>query len=120
MCRCGSISIWSGRRASKKWWARCALPTLRPRRFGLMLRCSVGWAKALLRRAHHQRKLHPAMPQYRRSRIEGSVYFFTVALADRKQRLLVDEIELLRKSYRAAQQRLPFETLAICILPDHL
>ena len=62
----------------------------------------------------------PAMPEYRRSRSEGSVYFFTVTLADRTQGLLVDEIERLRTAYRAAQQRLPFETVAICVLPDHL
>ena len=60
------------------------------------------------------------MPQYRRAKIEGSIFFFTVGLADRKQNLLVDEIERLRRSYRLAQQRRPFETVAICVLPDHL
>jgi putative transposase len=60
------------------------------------------------------------MPQYRRAKIEGSVFFFTVVLADRKSNLLIDEIERLRKSYRLVQQNLPFETVAICVLPDHL
>ncbi|MBR0829021.1 transposase [Bradyrhizobium manausense] len=57
------------------------------------------------------------MPQYRRA--TGKV-FFTIVLADRSSTLLVDEIDRLRKTYRAAQQRSPFETIAICILPDHL
>ncbi|CAM4038988.1 putative transposase [Ectopseudomonas alcaliphila] len=36
------------------------------------------------------------MPHYRRERIAGATYFFTVTLADRRSRLLVDEIALLR------------------------
>ena len=60
------------------------------------------------------------MPQYRRAKIEGSVFFFTVVLAERPSSLLFDEIERLRQSYRAVQQRRPFETIAVCILPDHL
>jgi putative transposase len=34
--------------------------------------------------------------------------------------LLVDNIERLRKSYRIVRERRPFETIAICILPDHI
>jgi hypothetical protein len=34
------------------------------------------------------------MPQYRRAR--GSVFFFTVALADRRSNLLVSEIDRFR------------------------
>ena len=60
------------------------------------------------------------MPQYRRAKIEGSVFFFTVVLAERPSNLLFEEIERLRQSYRAVQQRRPFETIAVCILPDHL
>ena len=60
------------------------------------------------------------MPEYRRAKIEGSVYFFTVVLEDRSSDLLVQEINRFREGYRAAQQKRAFETLAICILPDHL
>jgi putative transposase len=60
------------------------------------------------------------MPQYRRVKIEGNAFFFTVVLADRSSTLLVDEIDRLRDAYRTVQERRPFETLAICILPDHL
>jgi len=48
------------------------------------------------------------------------MFFFTVVLADRSSELLVEHIERLRQVYRAVQARLPFETNAICILPDHL
>jgi putative transposase len=60
------------------------------------------------------------MSQYRRAKIESSVFFFTVVLAKRPSNLLFEEIERLRQSYRAVQQRRPFETVAVCVLPDHI
>jgi putative transposase len=60
------------------------------------------------------------MPQYRRVKIEGSMFFFTVILADRSSRLLLDQIDHLRQVYRSVQLGRPFETVAICILPDHI
>jgi len=60
------------------------------------------------------------MPNYRRSRVAGGTWFFTVTLADRRSTLLVEQIDQLRAAYRAAQIRLPFHTNAICVLPDHL
>ena len=48
------------------------------------------------------------------------MYFFTVALADRSSTLLVSEIDRLRRAYRLVCDRYPFETIAICILPDHV
>ena len=60
------------------------------------------------------------MPRYLRAKIEGGIFFFTVALADRKSDLLVRHIDRLQHAYRVMEQRLPFETIAICILPDHL
>src|SRR5689334_9066245 len=60
------------------------------------------------------------MPQYRRAKINGSIFFFTVVLADRSSTLLVDETDRLRKVYRLVHERHPFETVAICILPDHI
>ncbi len=60
------------------------------------------------------------MSQYRRAKIKGGTFFFTVTLADRSSDLLVSEIDRLRSAYRVVQQRRPFETVAICILPDHL
>jgi putative transposase len=60
------------------------------------------------------------MSRYRRAKIEGGLFFFTVTLADRSSDLLVREIDRLRGTYREVKAKLPFETLAICILPDHL
>jgi putative transposase len=60
------------------------------------------------------------MPNYRRVRIESCVYFFTVVLADRESKLLLDEISRLRQCYRSVQRKMPFETIAICVLPDHI
>ena len=60
------------------------------------------------------------MSRYRRAKIEGGTYFFTVTLADRSSDLLVRHVDLLRQAYKSAQELYPFETLAICVLPDHL
>ena len=60
------------------------------------------------------------MSRYRRADVAGGLYFFTVNLADRRSRLLIDEIESLHQINRAVKQAFPFETIAICVLPDHL
>src|SRR5436190_691612 len=60
------------------------------------------------------------MSHYRRVKIEGGTFFFTLALANRSSGLLIQEINRLRHAYKVAQERLPFETVAICVLPDHL
>jgi putative transposase len=60
------------------------------------------------------------VPRYVRDFLPGATYFFTVTLADRRSGLLVQEIVRLRAAYAEACRRHPFETLAICVLPDHL
>ncbi len=60
------------------------------------------------------------MTEYRRCRIKGGCYFFTVNLADRKQTLLTEKIELLRESFRVVKEHHPFDIEAIVILPEHL
>jgi len=60
------------------------------------------------------------MSRYRRAKIAGGTFFFTVALADRTSDLLVRHIALLRHAYLRVQNARPFGTVAICILPDHL
>lgn len=60
------------------------------------------------------------MSNYRRSQVPRGTWFFTVTLADRRSQLLIDEIEWLRHAYGLTQRTRPFQTLAICILPDHL
>jgi putative transposase len=77
--------------------------------------------KGAKRRTHQlPPRYHSDMSRYRRVKIEGGCYFFTVTLADRRSDLLVREIDRLRDVYRSVQQSRPFETIAICILPDHL
>jgi putative transposase len=60
------------------------------------------------------------MPRYRRAIIPGGTFFFTVVIADRADDLLVRHVDRLQHSYQSISTRLPFETIAICILPDHL
>jgi putative transposase len=60
------------------------------------------------------------MPRYRRSRATGGTFIFTVTLADRGSCRLVEHIDRLRRAYGITQSRLPFQTVAICVLPDHL
>ena len=64
--------------------------------------------------------LNQGMPNYRRTRIPGATYFFTVNLANRSQRLLTDRIDLLRSAFAATKRLTPFTIDAIVILPDHL
>lgn len=61
-----------------------------------------------------------AMPNYLRYRIEGGCYFFTVNLLERKNTLLVDNIDLLRESVRLCKQKKPFHIDAWVVLPEHM
>jgi putative transposase len=60
------------------------------------------------------------MPRYLRATIAGGTFFFTLTIANRSDDLLVREVDRLRRVYRSVHSRRPFETIAICILPDHL
>jgi len=60
------------------------------------------------------------MVQYRRNFVPGGTYFFTVTLADRRSSMLVDCIDNLRSAYRSVVTDRGIETVAICVLPDHL
>ncbi len=56
---------------------------------------------------------------YRRARIPGGTYFFTLVTAQRRP-LLLNNIGRLREAFRVVKQRYPFRIEAIVILPDHL
>lgn len=60
------------------------------------------------------------MTNYRRSNIAEASYFFTVNLADRSSRLLIEHIALLRAAFEYTRNRYPFTIDAIVVLPDHL
>lgn len=60
------------------------------------------------------------MTDYRRNFIPGGSYFFTVALAERSGRLLTDNIELLRCAVVSVKREMPFELVAMVVLPEYL
>ncbi len=60
------------------------------------------------------------MPDYRRNRVAGGTYFFTVNLLDRGSRLLLTHIDVLRNAVRDARTRAPFHIDAWVVLPEHM
>lgn len=61
------------------------------------------------------------MPDYRRYRVPGGTYFFTVNLLERYPNdLLIRHIDLLRSVIRAVRIKWPFHIDAWVVLPDHL
>lgn len=60
------------------------------------------------------------MPDYRRNRIPGATYFFTVTLLDRRSDLFVAHIDALREAVRKARGRSPFHSDAWAVLPDYM
>ncbi len=59
--------------------------------------------------------------QYRRARIKGGTYFFTVVTYKRR-RILTEpgNVSLLRKAFRQVMDNHPFTIDAFVLLPDHL
>jgi putative transposase len=60
------------------------------------------------------------MPEYRRHRVAGASYFFTVSLRDRNNSLLVDEIDVLRHAVARVRALMPFHIDGWVVLPDHM
>ncbi|MFH0344673.1 MAG: transposase, partial [Chromatiales bacterium] len=61
------------------------------------------------------------MPDYRRYRLSGGTYFFTVNLLERYPHdLLLRRIDVLRAAVRTVRARQPFHVDAWVVLPDHL
>jgi len=93
-------------------------------------KCRAGRLARVFYYDNHQRLQLPAisfrdslltMPYYRRWRVDGGVYFFTL-VTHKRQRILTGKIdrEMLREAFAEARERLPFELSAIVLLPDHL
>jgi len=80
------------------------------------------------RRAEKRKRIPPFseaghtlfMPDYRRNRVPGGTFFFTVNLFDRRSNLLVARIDALRDAVRQARARAPFHIDAWVVLPDHM
>jgi putative transposase len=60
------------------------------------------------------------VPDYRRNRVLGGTFFFTVNLLDRRSDLLVTQIDALREAVRQVRARVPFHIDACVVLPDHI
>ncbi|MFH1893475.1 MAG: transposase [Candidatus Zixiibacteriota bacterium] len=61
------------------------------------------------------------MSRYARSWIRGGTFFFTVVTGSREKLFLQESCrKLLRDAYAGVARDRPFETLAICLLPEHL
>jgi putative transposase len=59
--------------------------------------------------------------QYRRARIEGGTFFFTVVTYHRQRILCIPEnVLLLRRVHREVMENHPFRINAFVLLPDHL
>ena len=61
------------------------------------------------------------MANYRRSRLDGGTFFFTV-VTHKRQAILTTPLgrECLRTAWEKVREKRPFEVVALCLLPDHL
>ncbi|MGL4236261.1 REP-associated tyrosine transposase [Tabrizicola sp.] len=60
------------------------------------------------------------MSRYLRPRIPGASVFFTVGLADRRMRTLVEQVDALREAVRVTKAERPFRIDAWVVLPEHM
>ena len=60
------------------------------------------------------------MISYRRLRLLGGTYFFTVCLEDRASAALTEHIDQLRFAYTKTVAEMPVTCRAMVVLPDHL
>ncbi|MFO1209161.1 MAG: transposase [Amaricoccus sp.] len=60
------------------------------------------------------------MSNYRPAAVPGATYFFTVALEDRRSRVLVEHADALRAAFVATAREHPVRVDAMVVLPDHL
>src|ERR1700730_3873749 len=84
----------------------------------LRVSASVGWI-----RAGHSAILQgllPCVPDYRRNRVPGGSFFFTVNLLDRRSGLLVMQIQAFRDAVRQVRLHAPFRIDAWVVLRDHM
>ena len=61
------------------------------------------------------------MPEYRRSQLQGGTFFFTV-VTFRRQPILTstNARAILHSAWARVNERYPFITDAVCLLPDHI
>jgi putative transposase len=87
------------------------------------MRGLVGWAICPSVHINNKLTIPPhvwRMTAYRRLRLPGATYFFTVCLEDRTSTVLIEHIDLLRFAYAKTIREMPVTCHAMVILPDHL
>ena len=61
------------------------------------------------------------MPEYRRSRVPGGVYFLTLVTRNRERQLVAPAVlDALRTSWHRVVRARPAYAVALVVLPDHL
>lgn len=61
------------------------------------------------------------MPEYRRANLKGGTYFFTVVTYHRLPILVNERARaILKYAWKDVQQRFPFTTDAVCLMPEHI
>lgn len=60
------------------------------------------------------------MPDYRRWRVPGGTYFFTINLLERRSDLRAQHIDAMRAAVRRTRHERPFRIDAWVVLPEHL
>ena len=74
-----------------------------------------------MRNETQQNKNKTKIMQYRRARIEGGTYFFTVVTYQRRKILCTpSNVALLRQVFRQVMERHSFKIDAFVLLPDHM
>ena len=74
----------------------------------------------LLLRYGYEKAIGVPIPDYRRNRVPGGTYFFTVNLRCRRSSLLIAEITHLRAAVREVKRIRPFHIDAWVVLPNHM
>ena len=111
------IGVW--RTAFTRWTGREGRPIpLSKRRMGATHRAPT--TRNIPLAAPYGNRQHPLMTDYRRNRVAGATYFFTVNLADRRDDLLVRHIDILRDAVRTVRMGAPFHIDAWVVLPEHM
>ncbi len=61
------------------------------------------------------------MPNYRRHRIKGGCYFFTINFLERHQnQFFVQNVDVLRDAVKQVRLKHPFHTDAWVVLPEYM
>ena len=74
-----------------------------------------------MRVIHRQNSRMNTVSNYIRYHINGATYFLTLNVEDRiNNKILTDNVALLRKAFRSVKRKHAFRIDAIVILPDHI